>query len=339
MKGLIVTGTDTGIGKTVFSAALVGALARALAGPARPDHLLIEASGIADPVQLAQLAQAEPLLRLDAVATLVDAAGIRQRLADRWAGATVRRQIGAAGLLVLNKADLVAPEELAALCALLADLAPGAARLATRQGRVAPDLLLGPAGWRSAPGPTGAGHGYRSWSGRAGGAIPPAAMRAFLAALPEWVHRVKGIAPDPAGSAIARLPGRNKSLFAASGASSPNSTRASAPLSPGNSSSLPGFDSNRAAVVKARACGDKPPSTASKLPPCTKWMGTASPPVTKLGCMLYSAGFGIDPPRVCGSFQPSIFDATNVRSTCAVPPPMVNMRTSRAMRSSGRSRE
>ncbi|HWU01897.1 MAG TPA: dethiobiotin synthase [Novosphingobium sp.] len=29
MKGLIVTGTDTGIGKTVFSAALVGALARA----------------------------------------------------------------------------------------------------------------------------------------------------------------------------------------------------------------------------------------------------------------------------------------------------------------------
>ncbi|HZU64425.1 MAG TPA: CobW family GTP-binding protein [Novosphingobium sp.] len=182
---------------------LLGALARALAGPARPDHLLIEASGIADPVQLAQLAQAEPLLRLDAVATLVDAAGIRQRLADRWAGATVRRQIGAAGLLVLNKADLVAPEELAALCALLADLAPGAARLATRQGRVAPDLLLGPAGWRSAPGPTGAGHGYRSWSGRAGGAIPPAAMRAFLAALPEWVHRVKGIAPDPAGSAYA----------------------------------------------------------------------------------------------------------------------------------------
>ena len=45
------------------------------------------------------------------------------------------------------------------------------------------------------------------------------------------------------------------------------------------------------------------------------------------------------PSRVCGSFQPSTLDATRVRSTCAVPPPIVNMRTSRAIRSSGRARE
>ena len=45
------------------------------------------------------------------------------------------------------------------------------------------------------------------------------------------------------------------------------------------------------------------------------------------------------PSRVCGSFRPRIRDATTVRRICAVPPPMVNIRASRAMRSSGRLRE
>ena len=45
------------------------------------------------------------------------------------------------------------------------------------------------------------------------------------------------------------------------------------------------------------------------------------------------------PSRVCGSFRPRMRDATTVRRICAVPPPMVNIRASRAMRSSGRLRE
>ena len=45
------------------------------------------------------------------------------------------------------------------------------------------------------------------------------------------------------------------------------------------------------------------------------------------------------PSRVCGSFHPSTFPATKLRSTCAVPPPMVNMRASRAIRSIGYARE
>ena len=45
------------------------------------------------------------------------------------------------------------------------------------------------------------------------------------------------------------------------------------------------------------------------------------------------------PSRVCGSFRPRMRDATTVRRICAVPPPMVNIRASRAIRSSGRLRE
>ena len=47
----------------------------------------------------------------------------------------------------------------------------------------------------------------------------------------------------------------------------------------------------------------------------------------------------LNPSRVCGSFRPRMRDATTVRRICAVPPPMVNIRASRAMRSSGRLRE
>ena len=47
----------------------------------------------------------------------------------------------------------------------------------------------------------------------------------------------------------------------------------------------------------------------------------------------------LNPSLVCGSFRPRICDATTVRRICAVPPPMVNIRASRAMRSSGRLRE
>ena len=49
-----------------------------------------------------------------------------------------------------------------------------------------------------------------------------------------------------------------------------------------------------------------------------------------------SFGWEMSFSRCCGNFQPSNFDATRVRSTCAVPPPMVNIRTSRAMRSMGK---
>ena len=47
----------------------------------------------------------------------------------------------------------------------------------------------------------------------------------------------------------------------------------------------------------------------------------------------------LNPSRVCGNLRSRMRDATTVRRIWAVPPPMVNMRASRAMRSSGRLRE
>ena len=45
------------------------------------------------------------------------------------------------------------------------------------------------------------------------------------------------------------------------------------------------------------------------------------------------------PSRFCGNLRSRMREAMTVRRICAVPPPMVNMRASRTMRSSGKLRE
>jgi G3E family GTPase len=87
---------------------LVTTLLALLERPERFDHIVVEASGVADPGRIADLAALEPRLARDGVIVVVDAAHVRERAADRRVGDTVMRQLAAADLLVLNKVDLVA---------------------------------------------------------------------------------------------------------------------------------------------------------------------------------------------------------------------------------------
>lgn len=73
----------------------------------RFDHIVVEASGVADPGRIADLAALEPRLQRDGVIVLVDAAEVRERAADRRLTDTIERQIRSADLLILNKVDLV----------------------------------------------------------------------------------------------------------------------------------------------------------------------------------------------------------------------------------------
>jgi len=86
---------------------LVTTLLSLLERPERFDHIVVEASGVADPGRVADLAVLEPRLARDGVIVVVDAAHVRERAADRRVGDTVMRQLGAADLIVLNKIDLV----------------------------------------------------------------------------------------------------------------------------------------------------------------------------------------------------------------------------------------
>lgn len=108
-----------------------------------PARLVIEASGVSNPASIAAYAHARGL-HLDGIVTVVDAEPVRARSNDRYVGDTVRRQIVAADLLILNKTDFIAATELAGLRTWLASLGDaGRATINTVQGQVALDALLG----------------------------------------------------------------------------------------------------------------------------------------------------------------------------------------------------
>ena len=92
---------------------LVTTLLALLERPERFDHIVVEASGVADPGRIADIAVIEPRLMRDGVVVVVDAAEVRTRAADRRVGDTVTRQLAAADLLLLNKIDLA--EDVASL--------------------------------------------------------------------------------------------------------------------------------------------------------------------------------------------------------------------------------
>ena len=80
------------------------------------DGIIIETTGLADPSPVAQTFfvddQVKALSRLDAIVTVVDAKHLLARLADSH---EAEEQVAFADVIVLNKTDLVTPEELEAV--------------------------------------------------------------------------------------------------------------------------------------------------------------------------------------------------------------------------------
>lgn len=126
---------------------IAGDLTRALVGLAQrddpPQAIVLEASGIADPRSLAQVALANPALRLDGLVTLVDAETVFTHAGDAAFGDLFRAQVAAADLVVLNKRDLVPPQDLDASRDWIASLAPGRPVIATSHADVPASVLLG----------------------------------------------------------------------------------------------------------------------------------------------------------------------------------------------------
>lgn len=167
---------------------LVTTLLALLDGERRFDHVVVEASGVADPGRIADLAVLEPRLGRDGVIVMVDAADVRERAADRRVGDTIIRQLAAADLLVMNKIDLAA--DLAALRGWLSTHA-SAPVLEARHAEVPLDVLFGLErhGASSADVPA---DGFASWSYDWTGTIERDSVLALLRDA-KGVLRAKGI--------------------------------------------------------------------------------------------------------------------------------------------------
>lgn len=108
-----------------------------------PDHLLIEASGVALPEAIAQSVGLIARYSVEGIAVLVDAETVRAHGRDPYLADTIERQLAAADVIVLNKTDLVEAEELAGTRRWLAERAPGRGILETVRAQVPLGVLIG----------------------------------------------------------------------------------------------------------------------------------------------------------------------------------------------------
>lgn len=107
------------------------------------DHLVIETTGLADPAPVIQTffvdEDMQNQLSLDAVVTVVDAKHIWQH----WDADEAQEQIAFADVILLNKTDLVAPEELDELEKRIRSMNAIAKIHRTRNSELGMDALLG----------------------------------------------------------------------------------------------------------------------------------------------------------------------------------------------------
>lgn len=183
-----------------------------------PARLLIEASGVADPAQIAAYGHT-PGLALDAVVVLADAEQVQRQASDRWVADTVRVQLAAADLLVVNKVDLLdSPADADALCDWLARLAGQAAFVRSSRAAVPMEVLFGPelrddAAERprsNIPASTAATalsaeEVFESQTVELDAPVPMPVIEALLADLPDGVARLKGLVPISASSGEAAI--------------------------------------------------------------------------------------------------------------------------------------
>jgi G3E family GTPase len=190
-----------------------------------PEHIVIEASGVAEPANIARFAASHPRLVLDSIIGVADAETIRARVNDKYVGDLVRRQLSAADIIVPSKTDLVDAAARRQVLAWIATEVPGARIVETPGASLFAQLVL--AG-RTAPGRPAphqyaphqhadGGHAelFSTWSFCSDRPLDGAALRAAVAALPPAVIRAKGIlclAEVPDRQFVLQVVGRRWSL-------------------------------------------------------------------------------------------------------------------------------
>lgn len=200
---------------------LLAAISGVLRWPIPPDAIVVEGSGVADPLEVARALSDPELQRhapLDGIVTIVDAAGFDAF--DGEALALACQQVATADLVLLNKADLVDEATLVAMETRLATLAPGTRIIRCASADVPLCVLLGLAGTNVETGfacePAPAAHdAFESIVIERSTPIPMQRLHDVLSQLPDRVYRVKGIlhlAERPQQRFVLQATGRRASI-------------------------------------------------------------------------------------------------------------------------------
>lgn len=172
-----------------------------------PDHIIIEASGVAEPSRIAGFATVDRQLRLDSIVTLVDASAHNVHSKDPYLADNYAKQIEAAHLLLISKPDLADAATLENLEKELATQKPDVPMAQVTHGALPINLVLGLNGDHEIPQPQEIiDHGFVQWAGHLND-MPRAALIAKLEKLRPHVLRAKGVLQDGEGGYVLHLAG------------------------------------------------------------------------------------------------------------------------------------
>ena len=203
-----------------FGSDLIGALEDMNTMVPRPDHVLIEASGVALPASIATTVGMVAGLRADAILVLADVEQIRSNSVHKYLSDTIEKQLAQADILLLTKTDLVSADEVVAVTDWLAQKVPTTRILPVQQGKVATGALLGalPLPARRSATPPDTGHSLFASTVLATEGLVDAHTLAKALAQEQSVTRAKGFVRTQDGLALVHVVGTRHSVEAATGA-------------------------------------------------------------------------------------------------------------------------
>ncbi|MCP4070389.1 MAG: GTP-binding protein [Hyphomicrobiales bacterium] len=109
----------------------------------RPDHIVIESSGVSIPGAIVNTLSLLEGFQSNGIVVLADADSVMANANDKYVGDTITRQLADAEILILNKLDLVGVTERTGLENWLLEMAPGAVLIPAKHCQVTPDAVLG----------------------------------------------------------------------------------------------------------------------------------------------------------------------------------------------------
>lgn len=169
-----------------------------------PARIIVEASGVADPARIGDIARLSPSMQLEKVVVVADCATVREHAADPQVDSMIIQQLQCADILLLNKRDLVDDQQLEELSDWVREINPGVKQIPCVNAEISLSRIfdLATSANRSVNVSSATEgvdidavedrHGLDDWTVELPGPVDQAALSKAIQSLPATIHRVKG---------------------------------------------------------------------------------------------------------------------------------------------------